>query len=202
MSSTDSLRFFDLTFAKKETYMALSNKIDARLGEKFIKRLPVRTVMAILTGGTSLILSATRQGYQLVKKSAAIDAVTSFVDCERRARGCRYVEWNTFPESHIVIGGPPMTPEGKTATCPLCKRDALRVFVADSHHEIMSCGSCHRLLAIKVSRFTRQPEEVLIPGLFVAAIPFTHPIDHIGDLLDTAGDLVADGAEFVLDIFA
>jgi glutaredoxin-related protein len=183
-------------------YMALSNKIDTRLAEKFVKKLPLRVVMACLTGGTSLLFSGPRQAYQVIKKNNAIDAVKTFVNRERRLRDCDYVEWNTFPQSHIVIGGSPMDHGGGQTTCPLCKRHEMRKFVADSNHEIFTCDHCGRILSVKVNRVTGRPEEVLIPGLFTAAIPFTDGIEHLGDLALDMTDLAGEVAGWFFDLLA
>jgi len=201
MTNTKTLRFHDLEFAKMRDYIELSNKIDARLAEKFVKKIPLRVTMAFLTGGTSLILSTGRQLYQLNKKSVAIDAVKTFVEKERRLRDCTYIEWNTFPESHVVIGGAPMRTDEQPTLCPLCKRHGMRKFVSDSDREIVSCSSCNRIGVIKASR-TREPAEFLVPGVFAAAIPFTGGIEHLQDIAHTAADLLADFADAALDLVA
>jgi hypothetical protein len=201
MTNTKTLRFYDLEFSKMRDYIELSNKIDTRLGEKFVKKIPLRVAMAFLTGGTSLILSTGRQLYQLNKKSAAIDAAKAFVENERRLRDCAYVEWNTFPESHIVIGGGRMQTGAQPTLCPLCKWYEMRKFVSDSDHEIVSCSSCSRIGVIKVSR-TREPAEFLVPGVFATAIPFTGGIEHLQDIAHTITDLLADIADAALDLVA
>jgi hypothetical protein len=202
MNDAVTLKFYDFSLAKKIEYMELSNKIDTRLAEKFVKKVPLRLFMAVVTGGTSLIFASARQSYQVVKKNNAINAVKAFVEKERKLRSCEYVEWNSFPESHIVIGGEAMKSASEPATCPLCKRDQMRNFVADGDREIFSCSSCSRIIVVRVSRVARQPEEVLIPGVFAAAIPFTGGIDHLGDLAINTGELISDVADGVLDIFA
>jgi hypothetical protein len=62
----------------------------------------------------------------------------------------------------------------------------------------MSCGHCSRVIAVKVNR-RRNPQEVLIPGLCIGAIPFTDGIDNLGDLVVHAGDLMADAVGLVAD---
>ncbi len=206
--NTTYLRFHDLETDKMLGYVELCNKIDGQLGRKLKRSLPLRLGMAFLTGGTSLIFSGPRTVYQIAKKSLAQDAAKEFVEKERLRRKCNYVEWNTFPGSHLVIGGEPMQGHGEPVKCPLCKRIELRGFVASGSQEIFCCSHCGRTLAVKVNRNKLQTEEVIIPGLLIAPIPFTHPVEHIGnlaehvgDLADSIGDVVATLIDTTLDIF-
>ena len=202
MSTNKNLKFFDLGTSKKLRYMELCNKIDTQLGEKFVKAIPLRAFMAVVTGGTSLIFTGVRQGYQLTKKANAIGEVKSFVEFERSSGGYSHVEWNTFPGAHIVVGGSRMDMTEKAVKCPLCKHVSLRNFVADSNHEIMTCGHCNRIITVKVGRFSHSPEEIFVPGVFVAAIPFTDGIENLGDLAISACDFLGDVAGFALDLIA
>lgn len=177
---TGVLSFFDLDDGAQLKYMELANKIDTRLGEKFRRALPIRIGMAIVTGGSSLATSAVRQGYQLVKNGRAKDAVKDHVKRESRRLRRRHVNWSTFPGAHVVIGGPPLSrATGQKLLCPLCKTTAMHRFVAGEAREVLYCDACSKSIVVKANRASGLPAEVLIPGLFAAAIPVSGEIAHI-----------------------
>lgn len=178
---TGVLSFFDLDDGAQLRYMELANKIDTRLGEKFLRALPIRIGMAIVTGGTSLVTSAVRQGYQLVKNNLAKDAVKDHVKRESKRLRRRHINWSTFPGAHLAIGGPPLSrASGEKLPCPLCKVRAVYRFVAGEAREVLFCDACSKSIVVKANRVTGLPTEVLIPGLFAAAIPVAGELTHIG----------------------
>jgi hypothetical protein len=70
------------------------------------------------------------------------------------------------------------------------------MFVADNCYEIHSCNFCQRIIAVKVDRFSRHSEEILIPGMFAAAIRFTVGIERLGDAAINLTDIFGDVADF------
>jgi hypothetical protein len=194
------LTFFDLEDGSQLRYMHLCNKIDTRLREKFMRALPLRIGMAIVTGGSSLVTSAARQGFQLARNAMARGAVKDHVECQRKRLRRKYVNWSTFPGAHIVIGGPslPMACDAPRLTCPLCKAQAMVQFVASSEREILFCEACSKSVMIKANRESGLSKEMLIPGLFAAAIPFAGDIVH---LAAEVGHSVAEALASIFELF-
>jgi ribosomal protein L37AE/L43A len=190
------LSFFYLTEYEQNQYMDLHNKIDTQIGTRFAKKLPLTVGMAILTGGTSLLFAGARQAYAFSKQGNAINRVKVYAEEQRIRYGCKLINWNTFPAAHIVIGGEPLKNNNQQERCPICKKITMQHFSGGTQREIYICNSCGKTMAVKRSS-TGVPEELLIPGLCVAAIPLA---GELHDVVIDLGSSLIDGAGLLLDL--
>lgn len=182
------LYFDELREDEQDNYLALVNNIDTKLLDKFLSSLPLKLGFMLLTGGTSLWFSGLRWMYLLGKKSNAISAVKLYVEGRRKRYRRKFVDWDSFPGVHIVMGGKRRVSNKPSIQCPVCRQETLQQFLINSEREILSCSNCSKNVVIKRSESTRRAEMILIPGFYALSIPFT---SGIGPVLDGVAD--ADG---------
>jgi hypothetical protein len=182
----NTLTFDELSEEEQDQYLALINKINGKLLERFVKSLGVKVVLFMVTGGFSVLLSAPLWIWRTVQNANAVDAVKAYVNGLKDAYNCEYINWNTFSLAHLVIGGEKLSSSATNVKCPICKSKTLQQFSTDHNRDLMICGNCNKSIIVKYSGINkRQAEQLIIPGFY--AIPL---VDAVGDALHLdLGDL-------------
>jgi hypothetical protein len=181
------LSFYELQEEEQDTYLALVNKIDTKLLDKFLRGLPMKIGIMLITGGVSLWFSGFRWLLKVGEKENAITDTKKYIETRRKRYRRKMTNWDTFPGVHIVMGGKRRGNNNPKTQCPVCKKDTFQQFLADSKREILSCSNCGKNIVIKRSESTGRPENFLIPGFYTLAIPLS---GNLSDALDSIDDPV------------
>lgn len=180
-----ALSFYDLTDDEQEEYVDLVNKVNALLTRNYLKRLPVRIVMAFFTLGIGLMLSSMAYSFAAQENREAKREARRYVRRLRGYYGKARIAWRTFPGANIILLRFKLPRSGQR--CPVCGRWRLRRQRA-GRRLIMHCRHCGKTLIVENAGGGGTAWEILAPGLLSHSISYSGSIDNLGDLGHSLSD--------------